>query len=430
MRKTVLISSIVLGAVALIAAGLAAYAYFNLSALIARNQDRILARVSGELGRQVAVGKIQAQVGWGVSVDVSGLTIADDPAFSSKPFLAASDVKVHVEFLPLLAGEARVSRLELSKPDIRLVMNANGDLNVASIGASPGEAPEVKEQSRRTKKSSLADLSIRALSIEDGEFYFTDLSEKAVPIRVHHLDFDVTNFNAASAFDVETKFAFPGDTQNVEASGKLGPLLNQGVLDASGIPIDLTLKLDSIVLGSLRPLADIGPQIPQGLSIPDAASINGTAHGTVATLAIALSTDLTANRVAYTTIFNKPAGTAMTVNVNGSWGDQLQIASVILKLSDLELTASRISGVTGPQPLSAQIDSNSFNLANLGPMINAVAEYSVAGTGEVHGTVTLNPNAPTVDGTVTLKQAALKLGPSVSIPAACVNSHSLTQPSQ
>ena len=350
-----------------------------------------------------------------MSVDVDGLTIADDPAFSSKPFLAASDVKVDVEFLPLLAGEARVSRLELSKPDIRLVMNANGDLNVASIGANPGEAPEVKgeERSRRKKKSSLADLSIKALSIEDGEFYFNDLGEKAVPIRVHHLDFDVTNFNAASAFDVETKFAFPGDTQNVEASGKLGPLLNRGVLDASGIPIDLTLQLDSIVLDNLRPLADIGPHIPPGLSIPDAASVNGTAHGTVATLAIALSTDLTANRVAYTTIFNKPAGTAMTVNVNGSWGDQLQIASVSLKLSDLELTASRISGVTGPQPLSAQIDSNSFNLANLGPMINAVAEHDLAGMSEVHGTVTLNPNAPTVDGTVTLKQAALKLGPSV-----------------
>ena len=134
--------------------------------------------------------------------------------------------------------------------------------------------------------------------------------------------------------------------QNVEASGKLGPLLHQGVLDASGIPVDLTLQLDSIVLDNLRPLADVGSQIPPGLSIPDAASVNGTAHGIVATLAIALSTDLTANRVAYTTIFNKPAGTAMTVNVNGTWGDQLQIASVSLKLSDLELTASRISGVT------------------------------------------------------------------------------------
>src|SRR5271163_1565683 len=284
----------------MIAAGLAAYAYFNLSALVARNQNRILERVSRELGRQVVVGKIQAQVGWGVSVDVSGLTIADDPAFSSKPFLAASDVKVHVEFLPLLAGEARVSRLELSKPDIRLVMNANGDLNVASIGASPGEAAEVKEkeQSRRTKRSSLGDLSIKALSIEDGEFYFNDLSEKAVPIRVHHLDFDVTNFNAASAFDVETKFAFPGDTQNVEASGKLGPLLTQGVLAASGIPVDLNLKLDSIVLDSLRPLADIGSELPPGLSISDGASVSGTVRGSFGKLAIALSTDLTANRVA------------------------------------------------------------------------------------------------------------------------------------
>lgn len=152
MRRTILISSIVVGTIALIGAGLAAYAYFNLSSLIARNQGRIVERVSRALGRQVSVGKIQAQVGWGVSVDVDGLTIADDPAFSSKPFLAASDVKVDVEFLPLLAGEARVSRLELSKPDIRLVMNANGDLNVSSIGANPGEAPQVKGEGRSRGK--------------------------------------------------------------------------------------------------------------------------------------------------------------------------------------------------------------------------------------------------------------------------------------
>ena len=415
MRKTVIISSIVVGAFVLIAAGLAAYAYFNLSALVARNQDRILARVSRELGRAVDSRKDPGAGGMGC------VGRRERPHDCGRSGVLVETVSCRqrregrCRVSSVAGGEARVSRLELSKPDIRLVMNANGDLNVASIGANPGEAAEAKEkeQSRRTKKSSLADLSIKALSIEDGEIYFNDLGEKATPIRVHHLDFDVTNFNAASAFDVETKFAFPGDTQNVAASGKLGPLLNQGVLDASGIPVDLTLKLDSIVLDNLRPLADVGPHIPPGLSIPDAASISGTAHGTVATLAIALSTDLTANRVAYTTIFNKPAGTAMTVNVNGTWGDQLQIASVSLKLSDLELTASRISGVTGPQPLSAQLDSNSFNLANLGPMINAVADYDVAGMGEVHGTVTLNPNAPAVDGTVTLKQAALKLGPSV-----------------
>src|SRR5208283_2745063 len=95
----------------------------------------------------------------------------------------------------------------------------------------------------------------------------------------------------------------------------------------------------------------------------------------------------------------------------GTWSEQLEIASVNLKLSDLELTASRFSG-GGPQPLSAQIDSNSFNLANLSPMINAAAGYGVAGMSEIHGTAKLDTNAPAMDGTVTLKQVAVKLGPS------------------
>jgi uncharacterized protein involved in outer membrane biogenesis len=71
---------------------------------------------------RVEVGKIQAQMGWGVSVEVSGLTIADDSSFSAKPFLAADDVSIEIEFFPLLRGEAKVTKLDLSKPDIRIVM--------------------------------------------------------------------------------------------------------------------------------------------------------------------------------------------------------------------------------------------------------------------------------------------------------------------
>ncbi len=73
MRRILLISADVVGAVVLIAAALTAYAFVNLSSIVARNEKRILARVSDELGRRVDVGKIQAQMGWGVSVEVSGL---------------------------------------------------------------------------------------------------------------------------------------------------------------------------------------------------------------------------------------------------------------------------------------------------------------------------------------------------------------------
>ena len=414
LRRILIIAGIAAGVLVLIAGALAGYALYNLSSIVAGNEKRIIARVSNELGRRVEVGKMQAQMGWGVSVQVSGLTISDDPAFSTKPFLAANDVSIEVEFFPLLRGEAKVTKLDLSKPDIRVVMNPRGDLNIGSIGASPEDARREAESSRSqraNKRSSLADLSIKALSIEDGEIHFNDLGEKAAPIRLRHVDFAVANFNAASAFDVETKFAFPGDEQNVHASGKLGPLLTQGVLDASGIPVDLNLKADSILLDSLRPLAEVGTKIPPELSIPDAVSVSGTARGAMGKLALAFNTDLTANRIAYATIFNKPAGTAMKVNANGTWGDQLEVASLSMKLSDLELTASRFSG-GGTQPPSAQIDSNSFNLANLGPMINAAAGYELAGMSEVHVKVTLGNNPPAMDGTVALKQVAMKLGPS------------------
>ena len=68
LRKILVISGVVVGAVVLTAAALTAYAFFNLSSIVARNEKRILARVSHELGRRVEVGKIQAQMGWGVCV--------------------------------------------------------------------------------------------------------------------------------------------------------------------------------------------------------------------------------------------------------------------------------------------------------------------------------------------------------------------------
>lgn len=411
MRRTLVISGIAAGAIIVIAAALVAYAFFNLSSIVASNQKRILARVSNELGRRVEVAKIQAHMGLGVSVEVSGLKIADDPAFSTKPFVAANDVSVEVEFLPLLGGEAKVTRLDLIKPDIRIVRNANGDFNIESIGSNAAEAKSPNKP-RARKRSSLAELSIKALSVEDGAIYYNDLAEKAAPIKIHHLDFDVTNFSAVSAFDVEVKLAFSGDEQNVEASGKLGPLLRQGFLDASGIPVDIKLNLDSILLDRIRTLTDLGAEIPSGLELPDPVSVGGTLQGTIAKLAFAISTDLTANRVAYVGVFDKPAGTGMTLKANGTWTDQLEVASANLKLADLEMTASRVS-VGGPQPLSAQIDTNSFNLANLGPMLPAAAGYGLAGISEIHGSAKLDNGSPVFDATVTLKQVGLKL-PSVA----------------
>ena len=183
LRRILIISGIAVGVLVLAAGALTTYAFFNLSSIVARqSRSESLAQVSNELGRRVEVGKIQAQMGWGVSVEVSGLTIADDSSFSAKPFLAADDVSIEVEFFPLLRGEAKVTKLDTEQtqhPDRD--ERARRPKHRARLGIVPrthDEMPSRRRADMAHKRLSLAELSIKALSIEDGEIYFNDLAKR------------------------------------------------------------------------------------------------------------------------------------------------------------------------------------------------------------------------------------------------------------
>ncbi len=412
LRRVVIISGGAVGVAILVAVAVAIYAYFRLSAIVAANQDRILARVSDALGRRIEVGRIEAQLGWGVSLEVDELKIADDPAFSNQPFVAAHQAAMEVRFIPLLRGEAIVTRLDLIQPDISLVMNKVGVLNTSSIGAARvanEKAEEAGHPERANKRSFLADLSIHALSIEDGALTFTDLGERTSPISVSKFALNVADFDAASAFEIAIKFVFLGADQNVAVSGKLGPLLEQGVFDEQNIPVDLKFDVNSILLDHLRALDFIGSKIPAGLSIPDPIAVAGTAKGAPGKLAITINSDLTSNRIVYGALFNKPAGITMTLAANATMAEYLEIRNANLRLADLALAASGFSSLSAPQ-ISEKIDTNSFNLATLVPMVPAAATYAISGISEVHGLATIGGNAPPFNGTIALKQVSLKPG--------------------
>jgi hypothetical protein len=411
MRKAMLIGGIAAGAFILSGAALLIYAYFNLTSIIASNQKRIFALAADALGRRVEAGKIEAKMGLGVSVEVADLKIADDPSFSKKPFIAAKHVSMQLEFMPLLRGEAKVTRLVLSRPDVRIVRGAGGALNVDSFGASPEQpqlgAGRAGNAARRKRKSHLAELSISALSVEDATIHIADRGGSGMPVLINHLNVEAVNFSAVAPFDVAMKFAFASDAQNATATGKMGPLLQQGVLDTSALPLSLKFTGESILVERLRMSVDIGSSIPAALSIPDPIDVSGIVQGTVANKGFDATAELTASRVAYDKIFSKPAGTAMSVEANGAWTDSLHIASATLKLLDLELTASRIS-LGASKPAGAQLDSNVFNLASISPMVTPAAAFAMTGQGEVHGNVTLKSGAVAIDATATLKQVAVK----------------------
>src|SRR5260370_19485599 len=118
MRKILLIIGAVIGVVIIVVIGLVGYAVLNLNSIIASNRTYILTRASDALGRPIEAQDIKASVGWGVMMDISGVEMADDPAFSQLPLVPAGGVYAKVEFVPLLAREGKVARLPPKGPPV------------------------------------------------------------------------------------------------------------------------------------------------------------------------------------------------------------------------------------------------------------------------------------------------------------------------
>src|ERR1700743_3551048 len=69
------------------------------------NADSFRARIettlTKSLGRQVSIGKLDLSI-WSGGLVAENTTVADDPAFSTQPFIQAQSVKIGVQVLPLI----------------------------------------------------------------------------------------------------------------------------------------------------------------------------------------------------------------------------------------------------------------------------------------------------------------------------------------
>ena len=97
-------------------------------------------QASAALGRKVEVGNLSLSLFSG-SLGADNLAIADDPKFSSAPFLTAKSLKVGVEMMPLIMSKTlNVTDVVIDSPQVSLIRNAAGDWNYSTLGASPQKA--------------------------------------------------------------------------------------------------------------------------------------------------------------------------------------------------------------------------------------------------------------------------------------------------
>lgn len=199
-------------------------------------------KASQALGRRVQVGNLSLSI-FGGSVGVENLSIADDPKFSTGPFLTAKDVKVGVELLPLIfSKQLNVTDVKIVEPQVTLLRDPSGRWNFSSIGNSSGNAPAEKPAQ---PSSSTQAVSVKKLSLENGQVTVgnTNSKKRSVYTNVNLTASDVAPTNS---FPMTLTMNLPGGG-TLKLDGKAGP---EDTKDAALTPADVKLTVNGLNLTS------------------------------------------------------------------------------------------------------------------------------------------------------------------------------------
>ncbi|HEX3408893.1 MAG TPA: AsmA family protein, partial [Candidatus Binataceae bacterium] len=415
MRRLLLIAGGVIGIALLIVIAVVGYAYFNLNSIIAANRARLLSRASAAIGRPLEAGEIKASLGRGTAIEVSGVKLADDASFSQLPFIEADDVLLKVQLLPLLHKEIKVTELVLKQPQIRIIRDASGAMNLSSIAKKGSREPgglgggiETLPSGEGGGAATVSNLTIETLTIEDGRIFYLDRQAGGTPVNINAVNLSITHFSPTNPFDVTLDLAAFGTTKNLTVSGTAGPIMKDGAVDTGAIPINLDATVGPLTLAQLRAIPALAGALPRALIISDEVNLEAKIAGTVDAISFDLASNLSGNRVAYAPSFDKPAGTALKFAASGGrTAERVFVQQANLTLADLRAKLSNIAFSAGG--LSARIDSNRFDLRPIAQLITPAQRYNPTGSAEIHSGLHFAHSKPDLNGIVTLANVNLAM---------------------
>jgi AsmA protein len=264
-------------------------------------RPRIESELTNALGRNVTVGNLSLSL-WSGSLAADNIAIADDPSFSSSPFIKAQGLNVGIEILPLVLSKTlHITDLTLTQPQVNLLRDRSGKWNFSTIGtasptkktgatapssagqappssgagatktspATPSASPEqnAKETSNPKSESSIEqNLSVAKLSIKDGQVSIADTG-KAKPHVYKNVNLTVKDFSYTSQFPLTLTADLPGGG-NINLDGNAGPI---NPSDASLTPLQAKLDVKGFDVGA-------SGFIDPSAGISGVASFNGTVN--------------------------------------------------------------------------------------------------------------------------------------------------------
>lgn len=178
-----------------------------------RYRNQYLPILEQALHRKVEVGDIRLTLFPKLGIQVRNVVIAEDPAFSSNPFLTVPSVQVSVQWRPLLQRRIQVEHVVIDNPVVQIIRLGNGDLNTATIGES--QASGTPASKKATLKSSVSPLlgvfAVEQFSMTGGTLHYEDRTHQ--PPKAYQIE----------SLELTTESVAIGQTAVVRATGMVLP---------------------------------------------------------------------------------------------------------------------------------------------------------------------------------------------------------------
>ena len=394
MKKHPLISILVAVVVLLLLVVLLVPLFINANTF----RPTLESQISDALGRKVTLGNLSFSVFSG-SLVADNISVADDPAFSPKPFLQAQSLHIGVEVGPLLFHrQLLVTSFVADSPSINLVHNAQGTWNFSDMGRNAGSRTQNTQ-----KESALPNFTVGEMKVVNGTAVVSDVPASGAPFTYSNLNLSAEQFSFAKSFPFELSASLPAGG-SLDVKGNAGPV-NQK--DASDTPLNATINLkhfDPVAAGVLQAnqgismLADITAKVTSNGQI---LTSNGTVNA--ARLKLAANGSPTPNpvNIAYTVNHNLDARTG-------------QINDLSINTGGVAVHVNGTYTMTGPQvTLALHLAAPNLPINQVEALLPAAGVRLPSGSSLQGGTLTAtlaitgSATAPTISGPVEVDNTRL-----------------------
>ncbi|HEX4065009.1 MAG TPA: DUF748 domain-containing protein [Acidobacteriaceae bacterium] len=205
--------------------------------------------LSTALGRKVTLGHLSFSL-WSGSLVANNLTIADDPAFGTEPFLQAKSLRAGVHIGDFLFHhQLNVTKFVAHAPQIQLISDGNGKWNYSSLGRSAGRSG--------SGSGGAPQVTVGKFEISNGSVAVSSMPATGKPFVYSDVNVTVENVSLTQAMPFTVSAKMPG-SGSVQLEGKAGPL-NQQNAENTPFQAKLTVKqFDPVAAGVLPASEGVG----------------------------------------------------------------------------------------------------------------------------------------------------------------------------